>query len=141
MAVSATAPQTGDRTRNEPAERKGRKRKDQRTSLFARATTGVVIALALLWLFPIAWALDTSVKSENDTIIVPATWAIPHFTFSAYSGVFSASDLGRWYLNSAIVAVVVTVLTVITASMAGSHCPAASSASRGSSTPRSWPAS
>ena len=120
MAVSASQPRTGGRTRNEPAgARKNRKRKDQRSSLFARATTGVVIALALLWLFPIAWALDTSVKSENDTIIVPATWSIPHFTFSAYSGVFSASDLGRWYLNSAIVSIVVTVVTVITASMAG----------------------
>ena len=120
MAVSATAPQTGGRTRNEPAGAgKNRKRKDQRASLFSRATTGVVIALALLWLFPIAWALDTSVKSENDTIIVPATWNIPHFTFSAYGAVFSASDLGRWYINSAIVAIVVTLLTTVTASMAG----------------------
>src|SRR6202012_5468380 len=113
MAVSAPYQRTSGRDESRP----GRPRK--RTSLFARATTGVVIALALLWLFPVAWALDTSVKSENDTIIVPATWAIPHFTFSAYSGVFSASDLGRWYLNSAIVSIVVTVLTVITASMAG----------------------
>ena len=64
MAVSASQPQTGGRTRNEPV----RRRKDRSPSLFARATTGVVIALGLLWLVPIAWALDTSVKSENDTI-------------------------------------------------------------------------
>ena len=113
MAVSAPYQRTDGRTQNKPVKQR------KRASLFSRATTGVVIALALLWLFPIAWALDTSVKSENDTIIIPATWAIPHFTFSAYSGVFSASDLGRWYLNSAIVAIVVTVVTVITASMAG----------------------
>src|ERR1700759_2277058 len=113
MAVSAPYQRTNGRAQNQPV------RQRKRTSLFARATTGVVIALALLWLFPVAWALDTSVKSENDTIIVPATWSIPHFTFSAYSGVFSASDLGRWYLNSAIVAIVVTAVTVVTASMAG----------------------
>ena len=81
--------------------------------------TGVVIALALVWLIPIAWTLDTSVKSENATNTIPASWAIPKFTLSAYGAVFSATDLGRWYINSAVVAVMVTLLTVITASMAG----------------------
>jgi multiple sugar transport system permease protein len=79
----------------------------------------VVIALVLVWLIPIAWTLDTSVKTENDTIIIPATWNVPHFTLSGYGAVFSATGIGRWYINSAIVAIVVTVLTVITASMAG----------------------
>ncbi|MGH3188403.1 MAG: carbohydrate ABC transporter permease [Streptosporangiaceae bacterium] len=96
-----------------------RGRGDWRAHLFGRAVTGVVIALALVWLIPIAWTLDTSVKVENDTIAIPATWDVPHFTLSAYGAVFSASDIGRWYINSAIVAVVVTALTVITASMAG----------------------
>ncbi len=81
--------------------------------------TGVVIALALVWLIPIAWTLDTSVKSENATGTIPASWAIPKFTLSAYGAIFSATDLGRWYINSAIVAVTVTPLTVITASMVG----------------------
>jgi multiple sugar transport system permease protein len=115
MAVSAPRQQSAGRGQAQPA----RARRDWRSSLFSRAVTGVVIALALLWLVPVAWALDTSVKSENDTIIIPATWNIPHFTFSAYGAVFSASDLGRWYINSAIVAIVVTLLTVVTASMAG----------------------
>ncbi len=118
MAVSAPRQQTAGRGGTQAAPTR-RARRDWRPALFSRAVTGVVIALALLWLVPVAWALDTSVKAENDTIIVPATWNIPHFTFSAYSDVFSASDLGRWYINSAIVAIVVTLLTVVTASMAG----------------------
>ena len=76
-------------------------------------------SLALVWLIPVAWTLDTSVKPENATIAIPATWAVPKFTLGAYSAVFSATDLGRWYINSAIVAIIVTVLTVVTASMAG----------------------
>jgi multiple sugar transport system permease protein len=87
--------------------------------LFRRCVTGVVVALGLLWLVPIVWALDTSFKAEPDTIKIPVSWAIPHFTLSAYSTDFSATDIGRWYINSAIVAVIVTVLTVVTASMAG----------------------
>ena len=118
MAVSVPRRQAAERGGTRTAHR-ARARQDWRANLFSRAVTGVVIALALLWLVPIAWAVDTSVKAENDTIIVPATWNVPHFTFSAFSAVFSASDLGRWYINSAIVALAVTVLTVITASMAG----------------------
>jgi multiple sugar transport system permease protein len=93
--------------------------RDWRSRLFGRAVTGVVIALALVWLIPIAWTLDTSFKTENATIIIPATWNIPHFTFNSYSAVFSATALGRWYINSAVVSILVTLLTVITASMAG----------------------
>jgi len=90
-----------------------------RDRIFPRLVTGVLIALALLWLAPVLWAVDTSLKAEPDTIKIPVTWAIPHLTFSAYGNDFSASDIGRWYLNSAIVSVLVTVFTVITASMAG----------------------
>ena len=79
----------------------------------------MVIALALVWLVPVAWTLDTSIKPENATILIPATWKVSDPTLSAYSAVFSATDLGRWYLNSAIVTIIVTVLTVITTSMAG----------------------
>jgi multiple sugar transport system permease protein len=118
VAVSVSRQRSAERGGTRTA-RGARARQDWRSNLFSRAVTGVVIALALLWLVPIAWAVDTSVKAENDTIIVPATWNVPHFTFSAFSAVFSASDLGRWYINSAIVALAVTVLTVVTASMAG----------------------
>jgi multiple sugar transport system permease protein len=116
MAVTVRGHRSAGASRGATAVRV---RKDWRSSLFSRAVLGVVIALALVWLIPIAWTLDTSVKSENATIIIPATWNIPQFTFSAYHAVFSATNLGRWYINSAIVAIVVTVLTVITASMAG----------------------
>ncbi len=107
-------------SRDRPAAKaRGRRFVRQPDVLFRRCVTGVVIALALLWLVPVAWALDTSFKAEPDTILIPVSWAIPHFTLSAYSLDFSATDIGRWYINSAIVAVIVTVLTVFTASMAG----------------------
>jgi multiple sugar transport system permease protein len=118
MAVSVPWQRSAAQSR--PGGRAGTvARKDWRSSLFSRAVTGVVIALALVWLIPVAWTLDTSVKPENATIAIPATWAVPKFTLGAYSAVFSATDLGRWYINSAVVAIIVTVLTVITASMAG----------------------
>ncbi|HTU30854.1 MAG TPA: carbohydrate ABC transporter permease [Solirubrobacteraceae bacterium] len=97
----------------------GRRSRPLSQRVFPHVITGVMIALALLWLAPVLWAIDTAVKAEPDTIKIPATWAIPHLTFSAFSTDFSASDIGRWYINSAIVSLLVTVFTVITASMAG----------------------
>jgi multiple sugar transport system permease protein len=97
----------------------GRRSRPLTERIFPRLVTGVMIALALLWLAPVLWAIDTSIKAEPDTIRIPASWAIPHLTFSAFSTDFSASDIGRWYINSAIVSVLVTVFTVFTASMAG----------------------
>jgi multiple sugar transport system permease protein len=97
----------------------GRHRRPLSQRIFPRVVTGVMLALALLWLAPVLWAIDTSLKAEPDTIKIPATWSIPHLTFSAFSTDFSASDIGRWYINSAIVSLLVTVFTVITASMAG----------------------
>jgi multiple sugar transport system permease protein len=118
MAVSVPWHRSAAQPR--PASRAGVvARKDWRASLFSRAVLGVVIALALVWLIPVAWALDTSVKPENATIAIPASWAVPKFTLGAYGAVFSATDLGRWYINSAFVAILVTLLTVVTASMAG----------------------
>ena len=80
-------------------------------------------------------------RPENATIMIPATWAIPKFTLSAYGAVFSATDLGRWYINSAIVAILVTLLTVITASIAGYALSRRRYGERPSSTRPSWPAS
>jgi multiple sugar transport system permease protein len=114
-AVNDQQRRTADRFNNYSK----RGKRDWRSRLFGRAITGVVIALGLVWLVPVAWTVDTSLKSENATVIIPATWSIPQITWGSYSAVFSATDLGRWYLNSAIVAIVVTALTVVTASMAG----------------------
>ncbi len=41
------------------------------------------VALALLWLTPLAWAIDTSIKPEGETTRVPVTWIPDVFTLDA----------------------------------------------------------
>ena len=89
-----------------------------RDSLFRRAVTGVVIALALVWLVPVAGTLDTSIKPENATILIPATWRCPTQR-SRPTAPTSRPPTSALVPNSAIVTIAVTALTVITASMAG----------------------
>ena len=86
----------------------------QRYTPLARA--GLITALAVtavLWLAPLVWALLTSLKHEADTTTVPIE-AVPErgFTLDAYAAVLANGDLVTWFVNSTVVAVVVTVLTV-----------------------------
>ncbi|GAC1399658.1 MAG: carbohydrate ABC transporter permease [Ktedonobacteraceae bacterium] len=78
----------------------------------------VLLIAAVLWLLPLAWALDTALKPESETTTVPLSWIPSHFTFDAFVKVLSAGGIVRWYVNSAITSIVITVATVILASLA-----------------------
>lgn len=90
---------------------------DARTKLFNRVCTGVLIALALIWLVPIAWALDTALKPNGETTKV--TWALPHPTLGSFRTLIEQGDILNWYATSFITSTLTAVGTVLTASMAG----------------------
>jgi multiple sugar transport system permease protein len=87
-------------------------------SLGGGVLTVTGLALALLWLIPLAWAVDTAVKPEDETTRVPLRWIPEVFTLDAFRSVFAQGDIQRWLLNSTVVAVGVTVLTLALASLA-----------------------
>jgi multiple sugar transport system permease protein len=79
----------------------------------------ILILLAISWLLPIAWAIDTSLKSETDASSATQTWVPPHgFTLAAYWKVLTAGDVPLWIWNSIVVAVAVTAITVILSTLA-----------------------
>lgn len=81
------------------------------------SVVGAVI-LAVIWLVPLLWALDTSLKPEPETTRTPITWLPEAPTLAAYQGVIEQGDLLRWFLNSTIVAVLVTALTLLVSVLA-----------------------
>ncbi|CAA9520474.1 MAG: ABC transporter, permease protein 2 (cluster 1, maltose/g3p/polyamine/iron) [uncultured Rubrobacteraceae bacterium] len=83
------------------------------------ATYGALILLALLWLAPLAWALDTALKPEEDTTAIPISW-IPAggFTLESFAQVLTASGLLRWFFNSALTSALITLGVVLLASLA-----------------------
>jgi multiple sugar transport system permease protein len=113
--MAVTAPTTRPTTRARPA---AAGRGDWRTRLFNRVCLGVLIALAILWLVPLAWAVDTAVKPEAETTAVPLSWLPKVLTFDAFDQVIRAGDLLHWYVNSAITATLITATTLLVASMA-----------------------
>jgi multiple sugar transport system permease protein len=80
---------------------------------------GVLLVAAIIWLIPLAWAIDTALKTEADTTAIPVSW-IPAsgFTFESFVEVLRAGNMLRWYFNSALTSSVITVVVVLLASLA-----------------------
>ena len=89
---------------------------DRRVKLFNRICLGVLLACSLIWLIPLAWALDTALKPNSETTHV--TWMIHNPTLAAFARTFQGTDMVNWYISSAITSVLTALITVVTGSMA-----------------------
>jgi multiple sugar transport system permease protein len=89
---------------------------DKRLKLFNRCCAGVLIAFALIWLVPIAWAIDTAIKPNAET--TKTTWLIDNPTLGSFKVLLQQGDVLNWYAASIITAVATALATVLTASMA-----------------------
>jgi multiple sugar transport system permease protein len=82
------------------------------------AASVLLVVLAIIWIMPILWALDTSLKPEGETTTLPISCLASHFTLAAYITTFATTSMGRLYVNSALTSVIISAATVILASMA-----------------------
>lgn len=74
--------------------------------------TLITVIFAVLWAFPIYWAMVTSLKPEPHVTskaieFLPRVWS-----FEAYWHVLVNTMIGRWYVNSLVTSIAVTVLTL-----------------------------
>jgi multiple sugar transport system permease protein len=91
---------------------------ERNTRLFNRICMGVLIAFALIWLVPLAWALDTALKPNAETAALPTTWLIHQPTLASFKSILSQGDLLHWYAASFTTSAITVAATVFTASMA-----------------------
>lgn len=80
------------------------------------AFSGIVLIAAMIWIFPIYWALTTSLRSEN-RIVSNAGVLIDELSFAAYIEVLSTSKLPIWYLNSVATSSITTAIVLVTGMM------------------------
>ncbi|HUZ17327.1 MAG TPA: carbohydrate ABC transporter permease [Spirochaetia bacterium] len=78
----------------------------------------LLIAVALVALFPFLWMALSSLKPIAEILQWPITLLPKKATFENYVNVFTAIPLLRYLMNSAIVAIVGTLFVTITGSMA-----------------------
>ncbi|MEV6843614.1 carbohydrate ABC transporter permease [Actinoplanes sp. NPDC051411] len=89
---------------------------DRRVKLFNRTCAGVLVAFALIWLVPIAWAVDTALKPNAET--TATTWIIHNPTFASFRTLLGNGDIWNWYAASFITSALTAAGTVLTASLA-----------------------
>jgi len=86
------------------------------------ALTVALLALAVLWLSPIAWVIVTSLKPAPDIIRLPPEWIPWPPTGAHYHEVLLGSSrtarIGRAFLNSLVVAMGSVILVLGTSAMA-----------------------
>jgi multiple sugar transport system permease protein len=111
MSSSLTS---AEQTAQQPSRRSRRRHRDTPRWLYAVLTAG-----GLLMIGPFVWMVLSSVKPEGEVRAIPPTWWPQTFTMDNYEQLFSRLDFPTYFLNSAIVAVVVTLGNVVFGSMLG----------------------
>lgn len=81
-----------------------------------RALATLTVLGALIWFFPLYWAIVTSLKSDTE-VVSPASGLLPKApTIEPYLYVIGRSSIVRWYINSVgtstIIATVVLAISV-----------------------------
>lgn len=109
--VAIVAP--GRRQRNSPVRDRAKRRLNS-TLLHA-----LLIAGAVVMVFPFVWMLLTSFKTLPQLLKDPLSFIPDPWTFDNYAEAWTAVPFGQAYLNSIYIAVLVVIGTLITASMAG----------------------
>lgn len=69
--------------------------------------------------FPVLWMVLTSLKTADETLQTPPVWVPGSPTLDAYTGVADVIDVGRSFLNSALIAGVTTAGILVTSLLAG----------------------
>lgn len=81
--------------------------------------TLLIVAIAVVAAFPLAWMVLTSLKTPQETMQVPPVWLPATPSLDAYAKVSDVVSIGRSFFNSALIALVTTVAIIVTSLMAG----------------------
>lgn len=87
--------------------------------LAGAAINGLLIGLAFISLAPLLWMLSVSFMPTGGTDVFPPPFLPTHPTFANYARLFAYAGMGRYLLNSAIVASGVTLVSLCFNATAG----------------------
>jgi multiple sugar transport system permease protein len=115
MAVVTTERES---SRHEAA-RAGMQRRQQWESVGGKALIYFVLAVgSVIFIAPFAWMVTASFQSTGDMFRWPPSWIPRNPSFDNYTRFFEQERIGRFFFNSAFVAVTVTALQLFTSSLA-----------------------
>jgi multiple sugar transport system permease protein len=80
---------------------------------------GVLLALSIVALVPIAWMLSTSLKLSGTEYEWPIRWIPERIMFSNYVKALTVMNFGVYYRNTLSIGILATLGTTLTSAMAG----------------------
>ncbi|MGI5139309.1 MULTISPECIES: carbohydrate ABC transporter permease [unclassified Streptomyces] len=102
-APTATVPRRGPRGR-----------RLRKPLLYVIASAGMLVMAA-----PFLWMALSAFKTKKDLTASPPVWIPSHWTLSNFSALLHELDMPRYFMNSLVVAVLVTVCNLLFCSMLG----------------------
>jgi multiple sugar transport system permease protein len=75
-------------------------------------------AIAVLWLFPLAWAIYTSLRPYGDTATCGYVSICGSYNLQNFVDAWNQSDLPKYFLNTIIIVVPAVIVTLLFSSMA-----------------------
>ena len=88
-------------------------------TLAATIVNGLLIALAVLSLFPLVWMLSVSFMQPGEASHFPPPLLPADPTLHNYRELFVRAGMGRYFANSLMVSIAVTLVSVLLNTMAG----------------------
>jgi multiple sugar transport system permease protein len=79
----------------------------------------LLVLSSIFALFPIAWMLSTSLKSEADALSLPIRWIPQELTLQAYGEMWTLKPFALYFWNSIVVSGVTALISTIVGALAG----------------------
>jgi len=95
-------------------------RSGRRERQFEAVASYTLLGLAALYaLFPVAWMLSTSLKSEAEALSLPVRWIPKQLTLGAYIEMWTLKPFATYFYNSTVVSGVTAILSTALGALAG----------------------
>jgi multiple sugar transport system permease protein len=78
-----------------------------------------LIVVTVYCLFPFAWMLSTSLKTESEAFRIPPTWIPLEPTGDSYIGIWVRKNFGTYFFNSTIISLATALLSTFFGALAG----------------------
>lgn len=79
--------------------------------------SAITIVIGLIWIFPVYWAVNTSLSVPENTVKIPPAWFPTPLILDSFRYVVQHTDIVRWYLNSVVTSVAVAAVVIVIAMM------------------------
>ena len=89
------------------------RRRATHTAIYA-----ILVAVTAIMLFPVAWMLTVSVRPNVEVMKIPPQWIPTVFTLAPYAKVLGSTRYLRTFLNSYVIALVVTAFSLFIGALA-----------------------